>query len=248
MSEDKVTKLVELAKESYSNAQRNKAKISNDWRIMDQYSVSSKRFKLLLNNLCSVDNFTYLELGCFRGGTLCGALFQNKLLAAYAIDNFQYNPLDFYTHPETGERSNINPNGWDNVKLNLIDNLERLKLDKSVKLFVGDWNKISDSFIKHKINIVHLDIPKETDKILEFYDSKFDDVFILVVSNFNSSEIQNQVDAYIDKKNYTVHHKITNFSHSNADSEGWWNGLGVLVIQKLGKQNEKEISNQPNQL
>ena len=45
MTEDKVTKLIELAKNSYEDAQRNKSKITNDWRIMDQLCVSSKRFK-----------------------------------------------------------------------------------------------------------------------------------------------------------------------------------------------------------
>lgn len=244
-----MTELSDVIKEAYLDAQRNKSKIENDWRIMDQYSISSRKFKLLLNNICErVDNLAYLELGCFRGGTLCAALFKNKPLVAYAIDNFQYDPLSFYTNPETGEKSGINPEGWTNVKLTLIENLERFALDKTVKLFVGDWNKISDTFIKHKINVAHIDIPKDVDKILEFYDSKFADSFVLVVTGFNLSEIQNQVNSYLENKKYIVTHKIVNYSRSNADNENWWNGLGLYAIQKAEKVNDKEVSNQPNKL
>jgi hypothetical protein len=249
MTEDKVTKLIELAKNSYEDAQRNKSKITNDWRIMDQLCVSSKRFKNLLNNLCSMDNCCYLELGCFRGGTLMAALYNNKPLSAYAVDNFSFNPLDQYKDPETGKLSHYNPEGWANVRINLIENLERLGLDKSVKLFMGDWNKISPTFIKHRINIVHLDINLSTVDILNFYDNKFDDAFVLVVSNYNEPTIREDFKTYITSKKYAIKHEIVNYSSSNSDSEGWWNGLGVFVIQKNnGEVNEKKVSNQPNQL
>ncbi len=249
MSEEKVTKLIQLATSSYENAQRNQSKITNDWRVMDQYSMSSKKFKNLLSNLCSLDNCCYLELGCFRGGTLIAALSQNKTLAAYAVDNFTYNPLDHYKDPETGKISQYNPEGWPNVKISLIETLERLSLDKSVKMWMGDWNKMSPTFIKHKINIVHLDINRDVEQILNYYDVKLDDVFVLVVASYNETETREGVDAYLSNKKYQVKHKIVSYSTSNADSDGWWNGLGILVIQK---QNEvvdvKKVSDQPNQL
>jgi hypothetical protein len=249
VNEEKTNKLIELATKSYENSQRNLSKIANDWRVMDQYSVSSKKFKNLLSNLCSLENCCYLELGCFRGGTLTAALMQNKLLAAYAVDNFTYNPLGQHKDPETGKISSYNPDGWPNVKLNLIENLEKLSLDKSVKVFMGDWDKISPTFIKHKLNIIHLDIPHKTNDILNFYDNKFDDVFILVVTNYNEREIREDVDKYISDKKYEGKHKITTYSASNADTEGWWNGVSVMVIQKQNEVlNEKKVSNQPNQL
>jgi len=244
MSEDKITKLIELAVNSYENAQRNQSKITNDWRVMEQYSVSSKKFKNLLSNLCSLDNCSYLELGCFRGGTLIAALSQNKLLGAYAVDNFTYNPLGQYRDPETGKISSYNPEGWPNVRMNLIETLERLNLDKAVKLWMGDWNKMSPTFIKHKINIVHLDINKDVDQILNYYDNKFDDSYVLVVGSYNESEVREGVDKFISDKKYQIKHKIINYSASNADTDGWWNGLGILVIEKqIEVVDVKKISN-----
>lgn len=226
--------LIELCNTAYQEAQKNKAAIANDWRIMDQYSVSSKRFKLLLNNLCSLENCSYLELGCFRGGTLMAALYQNKPVSAYAIDNFTYDPRAFYVNPETGEKSNYNPDTWVNVRMSLIDNLERLGLDKSVKLFAGDWLKTPGSFIKNKVNIIHVDIDKDVDKILNFFCPKFDDTAVIVIGNYNETHVREKFHEFIQTNSlkFEIKHSVVNFSHSNADSEGWWNGLGMYVIER----------------
>lgn len=239
-----MTNLIELVKTSYLQAQKNQSKITNDWRIMEQYSVSSKKFKNFLNNLCAAENINYLELGCFRGGTLIAALSQNVLTSAYAVDNFTYDPLGLHKNEKTGEVSQYNPEGWPNVKMGLIEILERLGLDKSVKVWMGDWIKIPPTFIKHKINIVHLDINKDVEAILNTYDNKFDDSFILVVASYNETAVRDAVAAYITNKKYTVKHTLANYSSSNADSEGWWNGLGVLVVQKKEETvDDKKISN-----
>lgn len=226
--------LIELSNTAYQNAQKNVSKISNDWRIMDQFSVSSKRYKLLLNNLCALENCSYLELGCFRGGTLLAALSQNKVTAAYAVDNFSYDPRAFYTNPETGVNSNYNPEGWINVKMNLIENLEKLGLDKSVKLFADNWNKITINSIKTKLNIIHVDIPENIDKILDMYSLKFEDTVILVISNYNETYIREQFHSFINNNplRFDIKYSIINFSHSNADTDGWWNGLGLFVIER----------------
>lgn len=231
-------KLIEHVQNSLYNARKNVSKISNDWRILDQYSISSKRFKMLLNNICELENTVYLELGCFRGGTLTSALLNNNTLAAYAVDNFCYDPLSNWRNPETKEISNINPEGWDNVRLSLFSNLEKLNLEKAVRLYVGDWNKVPPTFIKHKITVFHLDIPQNTKAILDFYDAKLDNNFTLVVSNFNIAEVRDAVSAYLTEKNYTVNLQELSLSSSASDTEGWWNGLGLFVIQK-----KKEIVN-----
>lgn len=229
----RLEQLIALCDNAYQDAQKNKSKIENDWRVMDQYSISSKKFKLLLNNLCTLEDASYLELGCFRGGTLIAALYTNTVTSAYAVDNFKYDPRAFYTNKQ-GERSNYNPDGWENVKMTLIDNLEKLSLDKSVKLFADDWDKIPATFIKTKVNIIHVDIPGNIDTMLNLYCNKFTDTSVVVVSNFNDPEIREQFNKFINTNvaKFEIRHSITKFSSSNADSDGWWNGLGMFVIER----------------
>lgn len=231
MENEKLNTLIEATKVAISNAEKNISSVSNDWRVMDQFSVSSKRFKLLLNNICNSPNATYLELGCFRGGTVAAAATNNKLLAVYAVDNFTYNPLGQYKDSE-GKISPYCPTGWPNIRISFNELIERLGLEKIVKLFNGDWNKIPDTFIKHKIDIVHLDIEPNTKKILEFYDSKFSQVFTLVVSNYNLEQVRKELEDYIKEKNLKVHFSRYITSSSNSDSDGWWNGAAILVLEK----------------
>lgn len=224
-------KLIAHVEQSYNDAQLNKSKIANDWRVMDQYSMSSKRFKLLLNNLCSLENSTYLEVGCFRGGTVAAAAYDNKLRAVYAIDNFCYDPLGIYKE-EDGSISNKNPNGWPNVKSGFINHIDRLGLSKVIRLHAGDWEKTPENWIKHKINILHVDVNEQVDQVLKFFDKYLDKQFILVVTGYNSTEVIKQVDSWLSDTEYTTEHKIVKFSSSTADSEGWWNGLGLFLINK----------------
>lgn len=232
-------KLIEHIKKAYENAQANRSAIELEYRVRDLYAVSSNKFKHLLNNICSLENSVYLEIGCFKGGTLISSLLNNSLLAAYAIDNFCYDPLSVCENHETKSLSNFNIKGWDNVKLDLIDNLERFNLDKSVRLFSGDWSAISGSFIKHKINIVHIDLTVNVDieKVLKFYDAKFADTFILVLANYNEVNIRNQLSTYIEDKKYNIAYRIEELGPSNSDSSKWWNGLGLFLIEKTGNIN-----------
>lgn len=229
--QEKLEKLITKAEEAYLDAQNNRAKIASDWRVMDQYSLSSKKFKILLNNLCTLENSAFLEVGSFRGATICAAAYGNKLLAAYAVDNFSYDPLSLYTD-EQGQISNTNPQGWPNIKIGFADIVNKLDLNKTVKLHAGDWNKTPDGWIKHKISIFHIDIRDDVGEILKFYDKYLDDSFILVVANYNETDIIEQIGQWVENSKYLVAKKITKFSSSNADSDGWWNGLGIYVINK----------------
>lgn len=228
--------LIEHIKQAYDNAQANKSGIENEYRIKDLYSISSLKFKHLLNNICSLPGSVYLEIGCFKGGTLVSALFNNKLVAAYAIDNFSYDPLSVCENPATQSLSNFNPAGWANIKLDFIENLERFNLDKSVKLFVGDWSAIPGSFIKHSINIIHIDLTVDVDieKVLRFYDPKLTNTFTLILSNYNETSVRDKFHKFVDSRKHLIKYGISNLSHSNSDSSKWWNGLGLFVIEKMG--------------
>ena len=53
---------------------------------------TSGRVRRLLNNLCSLPNVTYLEIGCHVGCTLTGALYGHTQTRAVAIDNWSLFP------------------------------------------------------------------------------------------------------------------------------------------------------------
>jgi len=237
MTDDELIKHVET---SYLKAQSNQGFLEDAYRIQDLYSISSLKFKYLLNNLCTLPGAVLLELGCHRGGTLVSSLYKNTLVAAYAVDNFSYDPLSLCTNTETQSLSNFNPKGWGNVKMTLIENLERFALDKSVKLHSGDWNTISGSFLKHKVNILHIDLTvNETiENVLKFYDPKLTETFVLVLANYNEAiNVRNALDTYVTNRRHLIKFKIEETSPSNSDTSRWWNGLGLFVIEKMGNIN-----------
>ena len=57
---------------------------------MELYAMSGMSgfmTRCLYNNICSMKNVRYLEIGCFKGSTLCSAFYDNSG-SFFGIDNF----------------------------------------------------------------------------------------------------------------------------------------------------------------
>ena len=71
---------------SLENANKNKSKIDED--ILDMNGMSGKKTRHFYNNLCSMEDARYLEIGVWKGSTLCSAMCNNENLICLGIDNW----------------------------------------------------------------------------------------------------------------------------------------------------------------
>ena len=69
---------------SIEDAMNNKSKITAD--IIRLPGMSSPWNRHLMNNICNIENLSYLEIGCWWGSTFISANYQNNPIQSIAID------------------------------------------------------------------------------------------------------------------------------------------------------------------
>lgn len=185
--------------------------------ILDIQGMSSVKMRHLLNNLCSMPDTRYLEIGCWRGSTFIASLFGNQgsLSSVVGIDNwsesngpyriFKKNcslflkdfPYDFYSQ--------------DCFTLNLSTSFSQ-----PINIYFYDGN--------------HTAISQEM--AFTYYNEILDSTFIAVVNEWNFKDVEIGTRTAFNKLNYQVLYEIVLPASSNADKKNWWNGLYIAVVRK----------------
>ena len=108
---------------SIADAENYKSKINNFCK--DVQGMTGEKTRHFYNNICTLDNCRYLEIGVFKGSSSCSALYNNDITAVF-IDNFQM------SKPHNEEIL---------VKNNFISNINNVK-GKNEILFLEEncWN------------------------------------------------------------------------------------------------------------
>ena len=90
---------------SIINAENSSSKISK--RVLSINGMTGAKTRHFYNNLCSMDDTRYLEIGTWRGSSICSAIYRNKL-SAICIDDFSEG-FDIWDsrHPRDELNSNI---------------------------------------------------------------------------------------------------------------------------------------------
>jgi hypothetical protein len=203
------------------------SKLTQD--ILDIHGITSNKVRSFLNNICSLDNATYLEVGVFRGATFCSAIYGNDI-KSIAIDNFM--------------SPNLTPKGVSqklgNYYKHNIDILPQEEFLHNVKRF-GNVNNIS----VYKTDYQTFDFKTLPYVDIIFYDgeTKYHDQYVALTNmlpifsketivimddwNWNSGAF----DKFIEDNNLMItHHK--ELYTSGEDSKDFWNGLGVFLIER----------------
>ncbi len=188
-----------------------------DSEILSVEGLSSNKVRHFLNNLCSLENTRYLEIGVWQGSTFISSLYKNNNIEeAVAIDNWsQFNVSD---GPFFNNTSNYLK---DSSSFNFYDE-DSFAIDIS-KLF------------KNKVNIYFYDgdHTEEAQRLaFEYYDQILDDIFIAVVDDYNHIPAQIGTQKAFKNLNYQVLKEWVLPARYNEDSENWWNGLYVAIVQK----------------
>ena len=200
--------------EAFQNAENNISKITDDIIVME--GMSGTKTRHFYNNLLNVEDARYLEIGTWKGSSVCSAMCSNKAKVT-CIDNWS----------EFG-----------GPKSEFLENLEKFKGDNDATFIENDCFKVDVSTLP-KFNIYMYDGNHTNDShykaLLHYYDC-LDDIFIFIVDDWNWHDVREGTINAINKLNLKVlYEKEIRLSLDGTctnNSNTWWNGIYVAILQK----------------
>ena len=211
-------KLIKHVNNSFENVENNISKLPEE--ILNIEGMSGTKTRHLYNNICSLSDANYLEVGTWKGSSFISSLYRNSV-NAIAIDNWAE-----FNGPKQEFIENVNR--FIDYEYNFIekDSFEITQDDifdiyKSVDIYLYDG---CHEYESHKKAITHFS------KFL----SKFS---IIMIDDWRPDRVWEKVQrgTYdgLKESGLIVHHFVERITHQeiNGKSE-YWNGIGVFVCEK----------------
>ena len=178
--------------------------------------MSSSKVRHLLNNLCSLPETNYLEIGVWKGSTFISALQNNQktISSAIAIDNWS----EF-----EGPKAEFKRNCRRFLKRNKYNFYES-------NSFEFDLSKISKPINVYFYDGGHSTLDQEM--AFTYYNSIFADTFIAMIDDWNHPPVSEGTKNAFDKLNYKVLFEAYLPSNEKNTDDAWWNGIAIFVLQK----------------
>jgi hypothetical protein len=210
-------KYKEIINKSFENAEKNLSKINNE--IIEMDGMTGLKTRHFYNNLLNFDDARYLEIGTWKGSSVCSAMFQNKAKIT-CIDNWSE---------------------FNGPKDEFISNFEKFKGDNEAIFIEKDCYEVDISSFP-KFNIYMFDGNHTEDshyKALSHYYDCLDDIFIFIVDDWNWSNVRNGTLKSIKDLNLNILYQkeiilTNNNEHTPLEvaRPTWWNGIYVSILQK----------------
>jgi hypothetical protein len=203
--------------ESFNNAENYNSKITDD--IIKMKGMTGTKTRHFYNNLLTLKDARYLEIGVWLGSSTCSALYNNNALI-YCIDNF----LEF--------------GGTKDIFLNNFN--KHIGNNKAV-FIESDCFKLDISILP-KFNIFMFDGYHNYDShynALKYYITCLDDIFIFIVDDWNWEKVRKPTYDSIKDLNLTIlfekqvrHTYDDSVTPEPTLSTEWWNGIYIAVLKK----------------
>lgn len=209
---------------SYEMAENMKSSITSDIIKMD--GMSGTKTRHFYNNLLSLDDSRYLEIGTWKGSSVCSAMCGNSA-SVVCIDNWSQ---------------------FNGPKNDFLNNFNAFKGANNAKYIEADCYNVDVSELP-KFNIYMYDGEHSAENhykaLIHYYDS-LDDVFIFVVDDWNLDKVRDGTMASIKKLQLNIlFEKEIILSKNGAitnDTQGWWNGIYFVILQKTRAKMVEDIS------
>lgn len=184
--------------------------------------MSGRKGRIFLNNLV-YDGCTYLEVGSWKGSTLCSALYKKNVKKSFSVDDYSQfgNPKDILL-------SNINK----------FIHKEHIHIEGNCFNINLSEKKIED------VDVYFYDgghLTSEQYDAIKYYLDSFSKIFVLVVDDWNGkgdTDVKKGTMDAINDLGLTVHlykslpDEDILQKQPHGDSFGYWNGFGVFVLEK----------------
>lgn len=205
-------------------------------RERELFGLSSVRLRALINNLCSIKDTNYLELGVYRGATLISAMFGNPTCKAVGVDNFKYEERELKRWAPEGDI-------WNNMKTQLMTNIERYNdrdshvNTKNITIRQGNFEELdwSDS---PKFNVVFYDITPTNDMLYDAFFTKIVPILsldsVVIFSNYSNERHSKELDAALIRHAdlVEVQWKKNRISGGTSDSTHYYSGIAIVGLKK----------------
>lgn len=195
----------------------------------ENYSIeglSSSRVRHFLNNVCSIEDARYLEIGAYAGSTFFAAVMNNDV-CSYAVDSYKINSI-------APARLDLEWKGYSKPKYEFVANAMKYK-PKSYKHIDKSIDLLDNNDIDRSVNIVFYDADHQYQpqkdslkNLLKFTD----DTFMLIVDDANFDGVVKSVKDFISETNLNIVYERQLLTTQYEDSSSWWNGLYITVLSK----------------
>jgi len=202
---------------AFQNAENSISKITCD--IINMEGMSGTKTRHFYNNLLNTEDARYLEIGTWKGSSVCSAMCGNNA-KVICIDNWS----------EFGGPKN-----------EFLANFEKFKCNNDARFIENDCYKVDVSTLP-MFNIYMYDGNHTNEshyKALLHYYNCLDDVFIFIVDDWNWQDVREGTINSIQKLNLKVlYEKEIRLTWDNSVtpepelSKNWWNGIYVAILQK----------------
>jgi Methyltransferase domain len=194
-----------------------KAKLSQSklpYEILNMPGMSGHKTRHFYNNLLTYPDARYLEIGTWKGSSVCSAMYGNKAKVV-CIDNWR----------EFG-----------GPKEEFLRNFEAYRMGNDATFIEQDCWKVDPSTLG-KFNIYMYDGGHTYDdhyRALKHYIDCMDDTFIFVVDDWNWADVRNATMASIADLKLSILHEYTIIREEphHLAAQNWHNGIGAFVLKK----------------
>ena len=222
---------VELA---FEKAEKEQSKITED--ILNMEGMSGRRTRHFYNNLLNKEDARYLEIGTWKGSSVCSAMYGNKA-DVFCIDNWSE-----FNGPKDEFLANFNTyKGENNTRFLEQDcfTVDTSQLPKfNIYMYDGNHTQLS-----HYKALIH------------YYDC-LDDIFIFIVDDWNWRGVrEGTYDSFKELKLSVLYEReirtTTNNTHpvmASKEQTEWHNGIYVAILKKNNARQYSRIWFSPSNL
>jgi hypothetical protein len=203
-----------LIEQSFQDAEKGCSKITDE--IIQMEGMSGTKTRHFYNNLLNFPDARYLEIGTWKGSSVCSAMCNNKATVV-CIDNWS----------EFG-----------GPKSEFLTNFNKFKGQNDARFIEDDCFKVDVSSLP-KFNIYMYDgnhTARSHYRALAHYYDCLDDVFIFIVDDWNWKKVRHGTARSIEqlklKKLYEKEVRLTWDNSTTIAKETWHNGIYIAVLQK----------------
>jgi len=207
-----------LIERSFYNAENNISKITDD--IINMDGMSGTKTRHFYNNLLNIEDARYLEIGTWKGSSVCSAMCENKATVV-CIDNWS----------EFG-----------GPKSEFLENFKKFKGVNNATFIENDCFQVDISILP-KFNIYMYDGNHTNEShymaLLHYYKC-LDDTFIFIVDDWNWKDVRDGTFNSIEKLKLNILYEIelrttddgTHAVWGSPEQRAWHNGIYVAILQK----------------
>jgi hypothetical protein len=189
-----------------------------DEEILSMDGMTGKKTRHFYNNICSMEDARYLEIGTWKGSSICSAMSNNNMTCV-AIDNWSQ---------------------FNGPKNEFLENFNKYKGENNATFIEKNcWDVDVTSLGKFNIYMYDGNHDKKSHyQALNHYLSCLDDEFIYIIDDWNWEGVRKGTTKSINDNNCEIlYQKVIRTTDNNTHANpkqlvDWHNGISIFVLKK----------------